>query len=101
MATAAGTGTGTVSDRSVILTEDDQKVTTQELGDVGLYTFTEVTALGAQYSVKIDNNGRVAGFGLSSTLPTDTTDPAFSEFYVIADKFQIVDPASTSNNHLQ
>jgi len=57
---------------------------------------TSIDGIEAQYTVKIDNNGRVAGFGLASTLPTDTTDPAFSEFVVIADQFSIVDPASTA-----
>ena len=99
-ATGAGSGTGTASDRSLITDESNVSLEVQTSGEVGLYTYTEVTALGAQYSVKIDNNGRVAGFGLSSTLPTDTTDPAFSEFVVIADKFQVVDPASTSSTPL-
>ena len=86
-------------ENNVILeTELGDRLLIQTSGDVGLYTYTEVTSLGAQYSIKIDNAGRVAGFGLSSTLPTDTTDPAFSEFTVLADKFQIVDPASPSND---
>ena len=55
-----------------------------------------IDGIEANYTVKIDNNGRIAGFGLASTLPTDTTDPAFSEFVVIADQFSIVDPASTA-----
>jgi hypothetical protein len=97
-ATGAGSGTGTASDRSLITNESNVGLETQTSGDVGLYTYTEVTSLGAQYSIKIDNAGRVAGFGLSSTLPTDTNDPAFSEFTVLADKFQIVDPASPSND---
>ena len=46
----------------------------------------------AQYSVKVDVNGRVAGYGLSSTssgaLPS-------SEFIVIADKFAVVSPTNT------
>ena len=89
-------------ENNVILeTELGNNFLTQTVGDVGLTVYTEVTDLGAQYSVKIDNNGRVAGFGLSSTLPTNTTDPAFSEFIVIADKFQIVDPAATSNAGIQ
>jgi hypothetical protein len=61
---------------------------------------TSIDGLEAQYTVKIDNNGRVAGFGLASTTPTNTTDPAFSEFVVIADQFSIVNPASTADTPL-
>jgi len=100
-ATGAGSGTGTASSRAIVKTEANENLSIQTAVEVSVYAYTEVTALGAQYSVKIDNNGRIAGFGLSSTLPTDTTDPAFSEFYIIADKFQIVDPASTSNDPIQ
>jgi len=60
-----------------------------------------IDGIEANYTVKIDNNGRIAGFGLASTLPTDTTDPAFSEFVVIADQFSIVDPASTALTPIQ
>lgn len=49
-----------------------------------------------QYSVKIDNNGAVSGFGLASTSPTNTTDPSFSEFYVNADRFAITAPANAT-----
>jgi hypothetical protein len=48
-----------------------------------------------QYSVKIDNNGHVSGFGLSSTVVNGTPTSAF---IIRADKFAIVDPASTANN---
>jgi len=54
---------------------------------------TSINGLEAQYTVKVDNNGRVAGFGLASTATTGTPT---SEFVVIADKFSIVDPLSTS-----
>jgi len=55
---------------------------------------TNNTLLG-QYSVKIDNNGHVSGFGLSSTVVNDTPTSAF---IIRADKFAIVDPASAANN---
>lgn len=46
--------------------------------------------LSAQYTVKIDNNGRVSGFGLASTpvngVPT-------SEFIILADRFAVVTSA--------
>lgn len=46
----------------------------------------------AQYTVKVDVNGRVAGFGLASTSAGGTP---ISEFVVIADKFAVVSPTST------
>ncbi len=55
---------------------------------------TSINGLEAQYTVKIDNNGRVAGFGLASN--SRTSEP-FSEFVVIADKFSIVNPSSTAS----
>ena len=86
-------------ENNVILeTELGNNLLTQVVGDVGLTVRTEVTDLGAQYSLKIDAAGRIAGFGLSSTLPTDTTDLGFSEFTVLADKFKIVDPSSPSDD---
>ena len=52
----------------------------------------------ANYTVKIDNNNRIAGFGLLSTTSGSTP---FSEFAVIADQFSIVDPSSTTENPIQ
>jgi hypothetical protein len=49
----------------------------------------------AQYTVKIDQNGHVSGFGLASETIDGTTTSAF---IVRADKFAIVDPTSTSNS---
>ena len=45
-----------------------------------------IDGLEAQYTVKIDNNGYVTGFGLASTLVNSTP---FSEFIVRADRFAI------------
>jgi len=56
---------------------------------------TDIQSLEGQYSVKIDNNGHVAGFGLSNTTVNGTPTSAF---IVRADKFAIIDPADTSNN---
>lgn len=50
------------------------------------------TGLLAQYTVKVDVNGRVSGFGLAST--SNNTTP-FSEFVVIADRFAVVSPSTT------
>jgi uncharacterized coiled-coil protein SlyX len=47
---------------------------------------SSINGLEAQYTVKIDNNGYVSGFGLAST-PVDGT--PFSEFIVRADRFAI------------
>lgn len=55
---------------------------------------TSVNGLSGQYSVKIDSNGHVAGFGLSST--TTTAGPT-SAFIVRADKFAVINPASTGD----
>ena len=55
---------------------------------------TSINGIEANYGVKVDINGRVTGFGLNSTVATATP---FSEFYIIADKFAVVDPASTAD----
>lgn len=52
-------------------------------------------SLFAQYTVKIDANGHVSGFGLASGLVNGAPTSAF---IVRADKFAVVDPASTANN---
>lgn len=50
-----------------------------------------VDGLEAQYTVKIDNNGHVSGFGLAST----TVDGArVSDFMVAADRFSVVNPTA-------
>jgi uncharacterized protein (UPF0147 family) len=53
-----------------------------------------LTDLGGQYSVKIDANGHVAGFGLSNTVVNGTPTSAF---IIRADKFAIIDPSSTAD----
>ena len=50
----------------------------------------ETGALFAKYTVKIDNNGYVSGFGLASTANNATP---FSEFVVRADNFAIASPS--------
>jgi len=54
-------------------------------------TIHGTNGLSSQYSVKINANGHVAGFGLASSSPT--AGGSTSEFIVAADKFSIVDPA--------
>ena len=50
--------------------------------------------LSGQYSVKIDTNGHIAGFGLSNTLVNGTPTSAF---IIRADKFAIIDQNSTAD----
>lgn len=80
---------GQASLTSQVVARDQQNVAAIEVQQ------TAVAGLGAQYTVKIDNNGHVSGFGLASTTVNGTPTSAF---IVRADKFAIVDPASTSNN---
>ena len=53
----------------------------------------ETEGLSSQYSVKLDNNGYIAGFGLSNTVNDGTPTSAF---IVRADKFAIVNPAANN-----
>lgn len=50
-----------------------------------------INGLSAQYTVKVDNNGHVAGFGLASTTIDGTPK---SDFMVRADRFSIVSTTS-------
>jgi hypothetical protein len=52
---------------------------------------TTLDGLSAQYTVKINNNGYVAGFGLASTPVNGTPS---SSFVVLADKFSVVTPGA-------
>ena len=52
------------------------------------------TGLSSQYSVKLDSNGYVSGFGLSNTSNTATPTSAF---IVTADKFAVVHPNVAGN----
>ena len=58
---------------------------------------SSINGIHANYSVKIDNNSRITGFGLTSTGPTTTPSTTFA---VIADRFTVVDPTSTSSTPL-
>jgi Phage T7 tail fibre protein/Domain of unknown function (DUF1983) len=52
---------------------------------------TTVNGLSAQYTVKVDVNGHVAGYGLASQPINGTT---VSSFIVTANKFAIIDPGN-------
>jgi uncharacterized protein YjbI with pentapeptide repeats len=54
---------------------------------------TQTGELYAQYTVKVQTNGYVSGFGLASTLKDATP---FSEFAIVADAFTIA-PVNTDN----
>ena len=99
LTTRVETTEGSISSQAESIT-----ILQSDVGDNSALISTQadsIDGIEANYTVKIDNNGRIAGFGLASTLPTDTTDPAFSEFVVIADQFSIVDPASTALDPIQ
>lgn len=51
---------------------------------------TVVDGVSGSYTVKVDNNGYVAGFGLASTANNATP---FSEFAVRADRFYVASPS--------
>lgn len=55
---------------------------------------TTTNGLSAQYSIKIDNNGHVSGFGLASTPVNGTPSSAF---IVRADRFAIAGPNDPSD----
>lgn len=56
---------------------------------------TTTNGIQGKYTVKIDNNGHLSGFGLLSETNDGNT---VSAFIIRADKFAIVDPASPANN---
>jgi len=55
-----------------------------------------VTGLNAEYTVKLDVNGKVSGYGLASTGPTGTG----STFEVRADKFVIAAPTGSAAGYV-
>ena len=52
---------------------------------------TSINGLKGQYTVKIDNNGHVAGFGLASELIDGVVS---SDFMISADRFSVVNPTA-------
>jgi hypothetical protein len=57
---------------------------------------SSVTGLSAQYTVKLDVNGKVSGFGLASTGPTG----AGSTFEIRADRFVIAAPSGSAAGYV-
>ena len=76
-----GNGTGSVNERikTVQSTADGNKATVQTHAK-------SINGLEAQYTVKVDANGKVAGFGLATTPKNGTPE---SKFIVNADRFGI------------
>jgi hypothetical protein len=58
---------------------------------------TSINGLSAQYTVKVDVNGKAAGFGLASTPINGAT---VSHFAVVADKFSVSLPGETANRYI-
>ena len=56
---------------------------------------TSINGLSAQYTVKIDNNGAISGYGLASNAVDGTI---VSEFIVNADRFAIMNPSTSLTN---
>jgi len=55
-----------------------------------------IDGLEAKYTVKVDNNGAVSGFGLASTNNVDGS--PFSEFYVNAERFAVLPQGDSTGN---
>jgi hypothetical protein len=100
--TALGTRTGTAESNIFNLqtttanqaTSISQLTSTVNGNTTSIQTLTSTTnGLNAQYTVKIDTNGYVSGFGLASTANNATP---FSSFIVRADRFSISSPSGPS-----
>jgi hypothetical protein len=66
----------------------DSTVTIEQMFLINARTEDDVDHLDGQYTVKIDANGHVAGFGLANTTTASGTNT--SEFFVNADRFAIL-----------
>lgn len=92
---SSGTLGSTATDTSVLLSALSGAITDSELanelstpiGEIGGIK-TDVQDLEGQYTVKIDNNGAVAGYGLANT--ENSAGNITSEFIVNADRFAIM-----------
>lgn len=70
----------------------DAAVTVEQLFSASAKMEGDVAHLEGQYTVKIDNDGHVAGFGLSNL--TNAEGGASSEFIIRADRFALVNATS-------
>jgi predicted phage tail protein len=98
-ATAAITQLNNVSATSTSAAAQAIYQITSRLNNVGGVTMEQafstnantISGLSGQYSLKIDNNGYIAGFGLSST--SSLAGVGTSEFVIYADKFGLIMPS--------
>jgi predicted phage tail protein len=98
-ATAAITQLNNVSATSTSAAAQSIYQITSRLNNVGGVTMEQqfttnanaISGLSGQYSLKIDNNGYIAGFGLSSS--SSIADGNTSEFVIYADKFGLTMPS--------
>ena len=98
-ATALSTLSTTVANQGSDITSQASDITTLQTTTGGHTTSiqtnaTSINGLGAQYTVKIDNNGAVAGFGLASTGTGSGN--ITSEFIVNADRFAVMRGGSST-----
>ena len=92
-ATSATNAAGSASSASSTLTNINAVVAGAASAAVSTESSARITddnKLFAQYTVKVDTNGYVSGFGLASTLVGATP---YSEFIIRADKFSIASPS--------
>lgn len=97
-ASASGTSAQITELQEAIATETSARTTAiQQLSNTvdentaTLQTQAEVIdGIGATYSVKVDNNGVLSGYGLTSVMASGGE--VTSEFAILADKFKVVAP---------
>lgn len=92
-ATSGSPATTAINIQSALANLTDEITNSQLFIDLGTRVGNSevtVSAVANQYTVKIDNNGYVTGFGLAST--SNTSSPT-SSFAVRADSFYIANPA--------
>jgi hypothetical protein len=85
-----GTGAASAIDQLAVSIGDNTAAIQQE----AQARINSDNSLLAQYTVKIDLNGYVSGFGLASTAPVNGT-PS-SEFIVRVDRFSVASPGQTT-----
>lgn len=82
-------------DGNVLNLESGDAVVLNTNSDNAISVRTSLDGVEANYAVKVDLNGRVSGFGL---IATEATATPFSSFIVLADKFAVVNPASSASS---
>ena len=82
-------------DGNVLNLESGDAVVLNTNSDSAISVRTSLDGVEANYAVKVDLNGRVSGFGL---IATEATATPFSSFIVLADKFAVVNPASSASS---